>query len=365
MRGADITQEALFTTVHLESFVPKKHPLRAIRTLFNLALKRIDWLLDSAYCEYGRESIPPERLLRAQLLQVLYTIRSERQLMEQMNYNLLFRWFVGLSIDDIVWNHSTFSKNRDRLLEHEVIPALFTEVVEMAHKKNLVSDEHFSVDGTLIQAWASQKSFRPKKDDDDDGEKSGGGRNKEQDFRGEKRTNDTHASTTDPDSRIYKKSRGSEAKLGYLGHTTMENRNGLIVNAKVSLATGTAEREIALDMLSELPGSKTKTVGADKGYDTRGFVESCRGLGITPHVAQNDKRPGGSAIDGRTTRHAGYQASMKVRKRIEEGFGWGKTIGLIRQIKVRGLDRVNEVFNMTFIGWNLTRMKNLQNQSTL
>ncbi|GAA5444745.1 IS5 family transposase ISBusp2 [Microbulbifer sp. NBRC 101763] len=281
-----------------------------------------------------------------------------------MNYNLLFLWFVGLSVDDIVWNHSTFSKNRDRLLEHEVIPALFKEIVEMAHKKNLLNYEHFSVDGTLIQAWASRKSFRSKKVGDDD-EKPGGGRNKGRDFRGEKRTNDTHASTTDPDSRIYKKSQGSEAKLGYLGHTTMDNRNGLIVNAKVSLATGTAERETALDVLSELPGSKPKTVGADKGYDTRGFVESCRGLGVTPHVAQNGKRPGGSAIDGRTTRHTGYQASLKVRKRIEEGFGWGKNIGLIRQIKVRGLDRVNEVFDVTFIGWNLTRMKNLQNQSVL
>lgn len=361
MRGADITQEALFTTVHLESFVPNKHPLRAIRSLFNQALKRIDWLLDSAYCDYGRESIAPERLLRAQLLQVLYTIRSERQLMEQMSYNLLFRWFVGLSVDDPVWNHSTFSKNRDRLLEHEVIPELFAEVVALARKKNLVSEEHFSVDGTLIQAWASQKSFRPRDDDDD--RSSGGGRNEERDFRGEKRVNETHASTTDPEARSYKKSKGAESKMAYLGHTTMENRNGLIVSAKASLAAGTAERDTAIEMLAELPGLRRKTVGADKGYDTRGFTASCRGIGVTPHVAQNVKRRGGSAIDGRTTRHEGYQASMKVRKRIEEGFGWGKTIGLIRQVKVRGLDRVNAVFNMTFIGWNLTRMVNLQEQS--
>ncbi|MEW5251688.1 IS5 family transposase, partial [Microbulbifer discodermiae] len=221
MRGADITQEALFTTVHLESFVPKNHPLRSIRSLFNEALRRIDWLLCGAYSERGRESIPPERLLRAQLLQVLYTIRSERQLMEQMSYNLLFRWFVGLTVDDVVWDHSTFSKNRDRLLEHDVIPALFEEVVAIARKRNLLSEEHFSVDGTLIQAWASQKSFRPK--DEDDSDSTGGGRNQEVDFHGEKRLNDTHESKTDPDARSFKKSQGSEAKLAYLGHTLMEN----------------------------------------------------------------------------------------------------------------------------------------------
>ncbi|MEW5249327.1 IS5 family transposase [Microbulbifer discodermiae] len=361
MRGADITQEALFTTVHLESFVPKNHPLRSIRSLFNEALRRIDWLLCGAYSERGRESIPPERLLRAQLLQVLYTIRSERQLMEQMSYNLLFRWFVGLTVDDVVWNHSTFSKNRDRLLEHDVIPALFEEVVAIARKRNLLSEEHFSVDGTLIQAWASQKSFRPK--DEDDSDSTGGGRNQEVDFHGEKRLNDTHESKTDPDARSFKKSKGSEAKLAYLGHTLMENRNGLMVKARTSLATGRGERDTAVDLLAELPGSRRKTIGADKNYDTREFVDSCRGMNVTPHVARNDKRRGGSAIDSRTSRHEGYAASMKVRKRIEEGFGWGKTVGLIRQIKVRGLARVNAVFNMTFIGWNLTRMVNLQGGS--
>jgi transposase len=359
MRGADITQEALFTTVHLETFVPRDHPLRPIRQLFNEALKRINWLLDSAYAPWGKESIPPERLLRAQLLQVLYTIRSERQLVEQIGYNLLYRWFVGLSIDDEVWDHSTFSKNRDRLLDHEVIPALFEEVVALARARKLLSDEHFSVDGTLIQAWASHKSFQRKVDHDDEGA-SGGGRNAERDFHGEKRSNKTHASCTDPEAKLYKKSTGGEAKLAYLGHTLMENRNGLIINAKASAADGHGERETALEMLAELPGARRKTVGADKNYDTREFVDECRTLKITPHVARNDKRRGGSAIDGRTSRHSGYEASMKMRKRVEEPFGWGKTVGLIRQVKVRGLARVDAMVKMTFIGWNLTRMRNLQ-----
>lgn len=359
MRGLDITQEALFTTVHLDSFVPKDHPLRAIKVLFDTALTRIDWLLDGAYSERGKMSIPPERLLRAQLLQVLYTIRSERQLMEQIQYNLLFRWFIGLTVDDAVWDHSSFSKNRDRLLEHDVIPVLFEEIIALARKKDLISDEHFSVDGTLIQAWASQKSFRPKSDDDQPPH-GGGGRNTEHNFHGEKRLNETHESKTDPDARSYKKSKGSEAKMAYLGHTLMENRNGLIVGARISHATGKAEREIALELLATLPGEHRKTVGADKNYDTADFISQCRTIKITPHVAQNDKRRGGSAIDKRTTRHKGYQASMKVRKRVEEPFGWGKTIGPIRQIMVRGLDKANQVLNLTFIGWNLRRMVNIR-----
>jgi transposase len=359
MRGLDITQEALFSTVHLDSFVPKDHPLRAIKVLFDTALTRIDWLLDGAYSERGKMSIPPERLLRAQLLQVLYTIRSERQLMEQIQYNLLFRWFIGLTVDDTVWDHSSFSKNRDRLLEHDVIPILFEEVIALARKNDLISDEHFSVDGTLIQAWASQKSFRPKGEGDQP-PRGGGGRNAEHNFHGEKRLNETHESKTDPDARLYKKSRGSEAKMAYLGHTLMENRNGLIVGARISHATGKAERETALELLATLPGEHRKTVGADKNYDTADFISQCRTIRITPHVAQNDKRRGGSAIDKRTTRHTGYQASMKVRKRVEEPFGWGKTVGPIRQIMVRGLDKANQVLNLTFIGWNLRRMVNIQ-----
>ncbi len=361
MRGADVFQEHLFSTVHLDTFVPEDHPLRAIRELFDVAMKRINGLLDGAYSAYGRESIPPERLLRAQLLQVLYTIRSERQLMEQMNYNLLFRWFTGLTIDDVVWDHSTFSKNRDRLLEHDIIPALFVEVVELARKKDFLSEDHFSVDGTLIQAWASQKSFRPK--EEDDAGSSGGGRNAASDFRGEKRLNETHASKTDPDARSYKKSRGDGAKLAYLGHSVIENRNGLIVKARASLADGHAEREVAIDLLADLPGAHRKTVGADKNYDTQAFVASCRKMSITPHVARNDKRRGGSAIDGRTSRHEGYKASMIVRKRVEEPFGWSKTVGLLRQVKVRGVARVNAVLTMDIHRLEFNANKTLQEQS--
>ena len=358
MRGSDIVQESLFTTVHLESFVPVDHPLRAIKALLDEAMKNMNWLFSSIYSDYGRESIPPERLIRAQLLQALYSIRSERQLVEQINYNLLYRWFVGLTIDDVVWNHSSFTTNRDRLLKHEVIGELFEEVVRMARKRNLLSDEHFSVDGTLIQAWASQKSYRRK--DDDDHPPAGGGRNEEANFHGEKRGNATHESKTDSEARLAKKGLGKEAKLSYMGHTVIENRNGLIVKAAASQATGKAEREVAVDLLSGLTGAKCRTVGADKNYDTAGFVADCRAMNITPHVARNDKRPGGSAIDGRTSRHASYKISQRSRKRVEEPFCWGKTIGLIRQIKVRGLSKVNDVFMMTMIGWNLTRMRTLQ-----
>ncbi len=358
MRGEDIFQESLFTTVQLESFVPADHPLRAIKALLDEAMKNMNWLFSSIYSDYGRESIPPERLIRAQLLQALYSIRSERQLVEQINYNLLYRWFVGLTIDDVVWNHSSFTTNRDRLLENDVIIELFDEVVGLARKKNLLSDEHFSVDGTLIQAWASQKSYRRK--DDDSQLPTSGGRNSEANFHGEKRSNATHESKTDGDARLAKKGPGKEAKLSYMGHTVMENRNGLIVKAAASRATGKAEREVAANLLSDLTGMKKRTVGADKNYDTAGFVADCRAMNITPHVARNDKRPGGSAIDGRTSRHASYKVSQRNRKRVEEPFGWGKSIGLIRQMKVRGLSKVNGVFMMTMIGWNLTRMRSLQ-----
>nr|WP_208022471.1 IS5 family transposase [Aestuariicella hydrocarbonica] len=342
----------------MESFVPENHPLRPIKALLNEAMKNLNWLFSSIYCNTGRESIPPERLIRAQLLQVLYSIRSERQLVEQINYNLLYRWFVGLTIDDPVWDHSTFSINRDRLLENDVITELFEEVVNLARKQKLLSDEHFSVDGTLIQAWASQKSYRRK--DDDSEPPVGGGRNREANFHGEKRSNATHESKTDGDAMMAKKGPGKEAKLSYMGHTVMENRNGLIVKAAASQATGKAEREVAADLLAELPGMKKRTVGADKNYDTAGFVRDCRAMNITPHVARNDNRIGGSAIDGRTSRHAGYVISQQTRKRVEEPFGWGKTVGLIRQMKVRGLSKVNSVFMLTMIGWNLTRMRALQ-----
>lgn len=357
MRGNDIFQEQLFTTVHLEAYIPADHPLRSIKSVLDEALKRISASLGALYSDRGRESIAPERLIRAQLLQVLYSIRSERQLVEQINYNLLYRWFVGLTIDDKVWDHSSFTTNRDRLLERDIIVELFEEVVTLADKKGYLSDDHFSVDGTLIRAWASQKSFRPK---DEDEPPEGSGRNEEADFHGEKRSNETHESKTDGDARLAKKGPGKEAHLSYMGHTLMENRNGLIVKAAASLATGTAEREEAIDLLSDLPGRHRKTVGADKNYDTKGFVEQSRALNISPHVARNEKRRGGSAIDGRTTRHDGYQVSQCIRKRVEEPFGWGKTVGLIRQVKVRGLAKVNSVFMVAMIGWNLIRMKNLQ-----
>ena len=321
-------------------------------------MKNLNWPFSGIYADTGRESIPPERLIRAQLLQVLYGIRSERQLVEQINYNLLYRWFVGLTIEDTVWNHSTFSINRDRLLENDVIPELFEEVVGLARQQKLLSDEHFSVNGTSIQAWASQKSYRRK--DDDSEPPAGSGRNSEANFHGESRGNETHESKTDGDARLARKGPGKEAKLCYMGHTVMENRNGVIVKAAASHATGKAEREVAANLLSDLSGMKKRTVGADKNYDTAGFVADCRAMNITPHVARNDNRNGGSAIDGRTSRHAGYAISQRSRKRVEEPFGWGKTIGLIRQTKVRGLSKVNGVFLMTMIGWNLTRMRSLQ-----
>jgi IS5 family transposase len=283
--------------------------------------------------------------------------------MEQMNYNLLFRWFTGMSIDETVWDHSTFIKIRNRVLDFDIIPALFVEVVDLARKRERVNDDHFSVDGTLIQAWASQKSFRRK--DEGGSDMNSASRNAESDLHGEKRSNETHESKTDTDARNHKKSKCSEAKLAYLGHSVIENRNGSVVNAKVTLANGYGEWEAAIDMLAELPGAHRKTVATDKNYDTKECIAGCQGVNTTPHVAQNIKHKGGSAIDGRTTRHEGYAISTKKPKRVEEPFGWGKTVGHIRQVKVRGLARVNTLLKMTFIGWNLTRIINLQDQCAL
>ena len=355
MRGADVMQEALFTVSKLEDFVPADHPLRAIRELVNEGLKRMDALFASMYEDTGRDSIAPEKLMRALLLQVFYSVRSERQLCEQLRYNLLFRWFVGVAIDAGVWNHSVFSKNRDRLLQHAVVEAFFTEIMGLADAKGLLSKEHFSVDGTLIQAWASQKSFRPK-DGSDEPPASGPGRNAQADWKGKPRRNDTHESTTDPDARLYKKSDLTAAILCYQGHVLMENRSGLVVGAVVTHADGTGERKAALAMLDTVPGKGPKTVGADKAYDTRDFVEACRDRNITPHVAMNDARRGGSAIDLRTTRHEGYTLSQTIRKRIEEHFGWGKTVGGIRQTLFRGLRRVDQHFKFTMTASNLLRM---------
>ncbi len=355
MRGADGMQESLFTVAKLDDFVPTDHPLRAIQALVNEALVRLNSLFNAIYADTGRDSIAPEKLMRALLLQVFYSIRSERQLMEQLRYNLLFRWFVGLSLDDAVWNHSVFSKNRDRLFENAVVESFFSEVMRLADKKGLLSKEHFSVDGTLIQAWASHKSFRPK-DGSSDQTPGGGGRNAQADWKGKPRSNDTHESQTDPDSRLYRKSHNTASTLCYQGHVLMENRSGLVVSAVVTHADGTGEREAALRMLDTVPGRHPKTVGADKAYDTADFIAACRARKVTPHVARNDGRRGGSAIDGRTARHDGYRISQVVRKRIEEHFGWGKTVGRIRQTVFRGIQRVDQQFKLTMTASNLTRM---------
>lgn len=355
MRGSDVMQESLFTVSKLEDFVPMDHPLRAIRSLVNEALARLNGLFGTIYADTGRESIAPEKLMRALLLQVFYSIRSERMLCEQMRYNLLFRWFVGIALDDEVWDHSVFSKNRDRLLEHEVIESLFTEVMALADKRNLLSKEHFSVDGTLIQAWAGQKSFRPK-DGSDDQTPSAGGRNALSNWKGQPRSNDTHESQTDPDARLYRKSNNTASILCYQGHVLMENRTGLVVSAVVTHADGKGERAAALAMLDTVPGKSPKSVGADKAYDTADFVAGCRERNVIPHVAQNSARRGGSAIDSRTTRHEGYRLSQTIRKRIEEHFGWGKTVGRIRQTVYRGLQRVDQHFKLTMTASNIVRI---------
>ena len=355
MRGRDGMQEALFTVAKLEDFVPADHPLRPIRLLVNEALSRLSSLFNVIYADTGRASIAPEKLLRAMLIQVFFSVRSERQLMEQVRYNLLYRWFIGLAIDDEVWDHSTFSKNRDRLLEHEVVENFFTEVMTLADKQGLLSREHFSVDGTLIQAWASHKSF-VRKDGGSDDANGGGGRNAQADWKGKPRSNDTHASTTDPDSRLFRKSRHTAAVLCYQGHVLMENRSGLVVSAVVTHADGKGERAAALAMLGTVPGQHPKTLGADKAYDVRDFVQACRERGVTPHVARNVTHIGGSAIDGRTTRHSSYGVSQVIRKRIEEHFGWGKTIGRIRQTVYRGIKRVDQHFKLTMTASNIVRM---------
>ena len=357
MRGSDGLQEGLFTLAKLDDFVPADHPLRAIRELVNEALGGLNELFNSIYADSGRASIAPEKLLRAMLIQVFFSVRSERQLMEQVRYNLLFRWFIGLAIDDEVWDHSVFSKNRDRLLEHAVVERFFTEVMRLADQRKLLSKEHFSVDGTLIQAWASHKSFTHKDGGGPDAGSGGaGGRNKETDWKGKPRSNDTHSSTTDPDARLFRKGTNQAAILAYQGHVLMENRSGLVVGAVVTHADGFGEREAALAMLDTVPGSRRKTLAADKGYDTRDFIAGCRQRRTTPHVASHTTRWGGSAIDGRTTRHAAYAASQIVRKRIEEHFGWGKTIGRIRQTVYRGIKRVDQQFKLTMTASNIVRM---------
>jgi transposase len=357
MRGQDAQQDQMFSYVSLEDRIPSDHPLRAIRTMADKALRAMSPLFDRLYAPTGRESIPPERLLRALLLQALYSVRSERQLMEQMQYNLLYRWFVGLNMDDPVWDVTVFTKNRDRLLEGEVAHAFFEQVLAQAKAAKLLSAEHFTVDGTLIEAWASHKSFK-RKDSGAAQEPPEDPGNPTVDFHGEKRSNQTHQSTTDPDARLFKKTKGAPAQLCYLGHVLMENRHGLVVGARLTQATGTAEREACLDMIGEVPTRRRITLGADKNYDVHGFVNTLRALKVTAHVAQNDTNRK-SAIDRRTTRHPGYAVSMRKRKRVEEIFGWLKTVGLMRKTRHRGTQRVDWMFTFAAAAYNLTRMRHL------
>lgn len=355
MRGELEDSEGMFSYITPAQRVPKDHPLRPIRTMVDAALKELSPTFQRLYSPIGRPSIPPERLIRASVLQMLYTIRSERQLMEQLDFNILYRWFVGLGMDDPVWDATVYTKNRRRLLEGRVDVKFFEAILNQAEEKGLLSEEHFTVDGTLIEAWASQKSFqlkgRPSPPPDDPG-------NPSVNFRGEKRANQTHESKTDPQAKLWRKARGHEAKLCYMGHALMENRNGLAVAGKATMASGYAEREAALELIESKTGGARITLGADKGYDVADFVESLRAMEVTPHVAQNDTNRS-SAIDARTTRHPGYDVSQRIRKRVEEIFGWLKTVGLLRKVKHRGTALVDSVFRFGLAVYNLVRIRNL------
>jgi transposase len=356
MRGTDSQNHTLFSYVRPDSRIPAGHPICVIRRIADEALTALSDRFDEAYAGEGRPSIAPERLLRALLIQALYSVRFERQLMEEMNYNLLFRWFVGLSVDEPVWDPSTFSKNRDRLLEGAFAARFLSAVLETKEVKPLLSSEHFSVDGTLIQAWASIKSFRRRDGQD---EPPSSGRNGERDFHRQKPANETHASTTDPEARLYKRGKGKEAKLAYIGHLPMENRNGLIVDARLTQATGTAEPEAALAMLGARAGGGLITVGADKAYDTAGFVTAAREMTVTPHVTQNITPHRGSNIDARTTRHAGYRISLVIRKRIEGANGWIKEVAGMDRAPFRGQDRIGWMFHFKAAAYNLVRIPRL------
>jgi len=351
MRGDDDQQEGMFSYISPEKRVPADHPLRPIRKMVDEILKEMSPRFAKLYSDVGRPSIAPERLFRSLLLQIFYSVRSERMLIEQLQYNLLFRWFVGMEMDETVWNHAVYSKNRERLLNEEIAESFFQRVLERA--KPYMSDEHFTVDGTLIEAWASHKSFRAK-----DGTGKPPGLGGDVDFRGEKRKNQTHESTTDPDARMYTKSSGSQAKLSYMGHVLMENRNGLLLQTFLTEATGRAERDAALLMVEAIPAGKRVTLGGDKNYDTQEFVRELRGMNITPHVAQNTTKRR-SAVDERTTRHAGYEVSQRKRKRVEQSFGWMKMVGMLKKVKLRGIDKVGWLFAFTGAAYNLCRLRNL------
>lgn len=373
MRGPEQKQSSLVALISPSSIVPVGHPLRRIKERADAALKALSPVFDEMYSSVGRASIPPETLLKAQLLVALYSIRSERQFCEQLAYNFLFRWFLDMDMVSPPFDATTFTKNRDRLLEHDVSAQFFKEIVTQARSEGLLSREHFSVDGTLIEAWASTKSFVPKDQrggNDEDGTPGPGGnarqrrrarraRNAWKDFSGTKRSNETHASTTDPEALLMRKGNGREAKLSYAAHALMENRNGLVVDIRVSQATGTAERDTALEMLRALPGSYPVTVGADRGYDTREFVESCRELGVTPHVARNASHRRRSAIDGRTTRHEGYSVSQRARMFVESIFGWGKTTAGLRRTRFKGRARTQMYVHFVGAAYNLVRMSRM------
>jgi len=362
MRGADERSGSLFSYVDIEGRVPSGHPLRRIRELANSALRSMDGDFAQLYSRLGRPSIPPERLLRASLLQLLYSIRSERQLMERLEFDLLFRWFVGLGIDDPVWDATSFTKNRERVLSEEIAQAFLSALLDDPKVKRLLSHEHFTVDGTLLKAWASLKSFRRKDGND---KPPDGGRNGERDFRAEKRSNQTHASTTDPEAQLFRKGNGQESKLCYMGHVLMENRHGLAVLGEVTQATGTAEREAALSLLDGWRSHQRRvTLGGDKGYDVSDFVASLRARNVTPHIAINghvskNGTPRKTAIDARTTRHPGYGVSQVIRKRVEEIFGWSKAVGGLTQLKVRGLSKVRARFALALVAYDLVRLPKL------
>ena len=353
MRGKADTQVTMLSLVTADRLVPEDHPIRQIKPIVDKALRELSPTFNEMYAETGRPSIPPEHLLKACLLIALYSVRSERQFCERLQYDLLFKWFLDLNIIDPAFDASTFSKNKERLLEHEVARGFLGVVLDEARRRRLLSEDHFTVDGTLLEAWASLKSFRPK--DGGDGTAVTGEKNPSVDFHGEQRTNDTHQSTTDPEARLARKGRGKEAKLCFTGHVLMENRNGLVVDVTVTQATGIAERDAALDMLEQVPGSRRVTVGADKGYDTQDFVTMCRKMNITPHVARRQW----SKVDQRTTRHAGYLVSQRVRKRVEEVFGWVKTVGGGRKLRYKGVERNRLWWELTAAAYNLVRMARL------
>ncbi len=351
MRGDDNLREGMYSYISPEKRVPADHPLRPIRKIVDEILKEMSPKFQKLYSDVGRPSIAPERLLRLLLLQIFYSVRNERMLIEQLQYNLLFRWFVRMEMDEAVWNRAVYSKNRERLLNEEIAASFFQRVLERA--RAYMSDEHFTVDGTLIEAWASHKSFRPK-----DGTGKPPGPGGDVDFRGEKRKNGIHESTTDPDARLFTKSRGSEAKLSYMGHVLMENRNGLLVQTFLTEATGRAERDAAMLMAEAISPGKRVTLGGDKNYDTRELVRELRGMNITPDVGQNTTKRR-SAVDERTTRHAGYEISQRKRKRVEQSLGWMKMVGMLKKVKLRGIDKVGWLFTFTGAAYNLCGLRNL------